>query len=68
MLTFSHDLNGISILWSFLYQSVSVDVEPVKGFADGFLILHLEALLTIIGQFVWYVHHTVIIFKNIANI
>ena len=61
MLTFSHNLNGIPILCSF-------DVEPVKGFADGFLILHLEALFTIIGQFVWYVNHTVIIFKNIANI
>ena len=48
MLTFSHDLYSISASPCSLFQSVSINIEPVKGEADGVLVSHLETMFSVI--------------------
>ncbi len=43
MFTFSNHHYDIAILRCLLSQCVSIDIEPVKRFANGVLILHSEA-------------------------
>ena len=44
MLTFSNYFCNIAVLRCILFQGVSIDIEPVERFANGVLVLHLEAL------------------------
>ncbi len=68
MLTFSYHFDCISISHSLFFQSVSVNVKPVKRFSDGVLILHPEAMLSVIAHIIGQFYDTVLCLEHIADI
>ncbi len=59
MATLGNNLDCISASPSSLSQGVSIDIEPAKGGSDGVLVLHPEAMLTIIAHVVGQLNDTI---------
>ena len=54
MLTFSYDFDSIATSPCFLSQGIGIDVKPVKRFANGVLVSHLETILPVITHIIGY--------------
>ena len=68
MLTFSHDLYSISASPCSLFQGVSINIEPIEGFAYGVFIPHLETMLSIITHVIGQFNDAVLCLENVAYI
>ena len=68
MITFSNYLCNIAVLRCFLFQSVCIDIKPVKRFANGVLILHSETMFTVIVHLIRNIYHPIFILEYIADI
>ena len=53
MLTFCYDFDSIATSPCFLSQGISIDVKPVKGFANGVLVSHLNTLSLLAFLVLW---------------
>jgi len=53
MFTFGHHLDCISASFCFLLQGISINIEPIEGLSDGVLVLHPEAMLSVIPHVIW---------------
>ena len=67
MLTFRSHLYDIAALRCFLFQGVSIDIEPVKRFANGVLILHSETMFTVIHHFIGNINHAIFGLEHIGS-
>ena len=68
MLPLGNYLCNIAVLRRFIFQGVSIDIEPIEGLSDSVLVLHLEAMFTEIIHLVWNIHHPIFILEYIADI
>ena len=68
MLPFSNYFDIISVSCCLLFQGVSIDIEPVKRFSNGVLVLHPETQFSVITNSIGVFYNTIFILEDIAYI